>query len=554
MSLPDFDFNQYVTEICKGIKSRPKREEIMEELLGHLEDNYERNLAVGMTEDEARLDAMKKMGDGELLSYYLSEVHSRSPLKEMNSTLVQVILGFVCMNFIFSGTLKEIIVILGIILMFSPLLKMRRMNGKAEKAFHFFNFFALTQLFYYCISIGNILPLWTANIYFVVNSLFKGLFWLFLFSALNETCRKHLGEKIKKPKLVLCGAFYMILSFLTGGVLILTEGETITFNDFIAPIALVFMFVYTVVQLVRTKNILWNADSEYGILPADKKHFTVFACVLAGCFATVLAFNYACATRSPVKTELVIHDVSAEEQAEADKIRQKMLDWDVLPQIIEDLPDSEILNYKDAEFVTWGADGGSMGGARTVFGADSVVWYYCFFIPDENYEGNYDVRMLFYVESTYADSVKNLYRKSFYYMPWGKGVYPLNLEDEYNGSFISIVTEENGKKYKAEPFFTHNLTDKNITTYPKGFEYHEEKGQRVYYATQIGVANPEENTLSICGATVRKRWFCSFNYNTSADFIETILKGETLHIPQDTYLPYYYRLHHINTESLFMTE
>ncbi len=552
MSQPDFD--EYIQSICKGIKSRPMREEVMEELSGHLEDNYERNLAVGMSEDEARQNAIDKMGDREALAYRLSAVHSYSPLKEMNSSFVQVIIGFICMNFVFSGTVKEILVISGSILMFSSLLRMRKMNGKTEKAFHFFNFFALTQLFYYCVSVGNILPVQAENIYFAVNSLFKGLFWLFLFRGFNETIENHIDEEQKKPKLVLCGIFYMVLSFVTGGVLILSEGETVTVNDFVIPIVLIFMFGYTVVQLVRTKNILWDADGEYGILPADKKHITVCGCVISVCIATVLAFNYASATRSPVKTELVIHDASAEEQAEADKIRQKMLDWDVKEQIVEDLPDSEILKYKDAEFVTWGADGGSLGGATSVFGADSIVWYYWFFIPDKEYEGSYDVRLLCYVESNYADSIKSFYRKGFYYMPWGKGVFPLNLEDELNGSFISIVTEENGKKYNAEPFFTHNMTDEDITVYPKGFEYREEKGQRVYYATQIGVANPEENSFSIYGATVRKRWFFSFNCKTSADFTETILKGETLHIPQDAYLPYYYRLHNINTESLFMTQ
>ena len=68
---------------------------------------------------------------------------------------------------------------------------------------------------------------------------------------------------------------------------------------------------------------------------------------------------------------------------QADEIRQKMLEWDVDAQIVEDLPDSEVLNYKDAEFVTWGADGGSMGGSTPAFGADSTVWYYWFFIPDK---------------------------------------------------------------------------------------------------------------------------------------------------------------------------
>ena len=538
MSQPDF--SEYVNNICKGIKSRPMREDIMEELTTHLEDNYERNLAVGMTEDEARLDAMKKMGDGELLSYYLSEVHSRSPIKEMNSTLVQVILGFVCMNFIFSGTFKEIIVILGIILMFSPLLRLRKINGKAEKAFHFFNFFALTQLFYYCISIGSILPLWTANIYFVVNALFKGLFWFFLFSSLNETCEKHLGEESKKPKLVLCGAFYMILSFITGGVLILTEGETITINDFIAPIVLIFMFIYTVVQLVRTKNILWNADSEYGILPADKKHFTVYTCVLSVCVATVLIFNYASSTQKPVKTELVIHDVSVEEQSEADKIRHKMLDWDVQPQIVEDLPDSEILKYKDAAFVTWGAEGGSMWNGSS--GVNSTVWYYCFFFPDEgNYSYPFDARLLCYIESDYSDKIKSFYRKGFYYAPWDN-ILPLNTGEGLNDSFISIVTDEKGKKYNAEPFYTYNLGDDYALEWPKGFEYKEEKGQRVYYAANISIQTFAEN-VTIHTDTLRKRSFLNFKYYTTADFAETILDYGNVISRGEGLFPYSWKEH-----------
>lgn len=538
------DFEGYVTEICKGIKSRPMREEIKEELLCHLEDNYERNVAIGMTEDEARLDAMKKMGDGENLSFLLSEVHSHSPLKSMNSALASVIACFTCINFIFSGTLKEVLVTLGIILMFSPLLRMRKMNDKTEKAFHFFNFFALSQLFYYCISIGNIMPIWADNIYYAVNSLFKGLFWFFFFRGLNEACEKYLDNESKKPKLVLCGAFYMILSFLTGGILILSEGETITFNDFIAPIALVFMFVYTIVQLVRTKNILWNADSEYSILPADKKHLTTFSCVLAVCFATVLAFNYASATRAPIKTELVIHDVSEAERTEADKVREKMLDWDVKEQIVEDLPDSEILKYKDAAFVTWGADGGSLFGNSE---ASCVVWYYFFFFPDE-LDPQYcsDVRLLCYIESEYSDKVKSFYRKGFYYAPWDN-VLPLNTGENLNGSFISIITDEKGKKYNAEPFFTYNLGDDYVLEWPKGFEYREEKGQRVYYAANIGIQNLSDN-VPINAFTVRQsRWFYRYMYNTSADFTKDFLDYGKCSVVSDKRIAYKTRNHKLDT-------
>lgn len=552
------DFDSYVKEICKDIKSRPRREEVEEELLCHLEDNYERNLNIGMTEEQARLNAISKMGDGELLSYYISQVNSDSPLKNMNSALIGIIGGFACLNFLFSGVVKEAAVAFGFILMFLPLLRMRKMNKRAEAAFHFFNFYALSQLFYYCISIGNILPQWVFYAYIAVNSLFEGLFWIFLFSSIYELCSKNLDEEAKKPRLVFCGVFYMLLSFLSGYILILSEGESVHIDDFIMPLILIFMFIFTLVQLFRAKSLLWAADSEYGIESANKKNLAVYYCAGLFCLITIIGCNYFASTKEPVKAEHIIHDVSAEKQKEADSVRQKMLSWDVQAQITEDLPDSEILKYKDAEFVTFGADGGDAGGGTHNGGASSDVYYYWFFIPDKEYEDNYEVRLLCYIEGHYADSVKSFYRKGFYYMPWQNiRLYPLNFEDALNGSYIGIITEENGKKYNSEPFFTYRLKDTEEgypTDYPKGFEYREEKNQRVYYATQLGLTHPEDFSARIYAATVRQRIFTGFNYKSTAEFIRTVLKGNSITIPSDAYLPYYFRLHNINTDEFVIND
>lgn len=156
MSQPDF--SEYVNNICKGIKSRPMREDIMEELTNHLEDNYERNLAVGMTEEEARQNAIDKMGDSEALSYRLSAVHSYSPLNAMSSAFFSLIGGYICMNFFLKGPVKEILFILGIPIIFSALLRIRKLNGRTEKAFHFFNFSVIARLAIYCMRLDRILP------------------------------------------------------------------------------------------------------------------------------------------------------------------------------------------------------------------------------------------------------------------------------------------------------------------------------------------------------------------------------------------------------------
>ena len=536
------DFDGYVKEICKGIKSRPRREEVEEELLCHLEDNYERNLAVGMSEEEARLNAISKMGDSEALAYRLSAVNSYSPLKAMSATFFSLIAGYIMMNFFLNGIVQDIFQIVGITCVFSSLLRMRKMNGTMEKAFHFFNFSVLIRLLLYCLRLGRILPVPVETAIGVAILVTQGFFWFFLFTGLYKVCKPHIKEGKKEPHFYFCGIYHLLLSFFNSFLLILAEGEDTNFDAFILPWFMIFMYFFGTVQLIRTRNILWDADSEYGILPADRKFKITYECVVALCFATVILFNYVTSTQAPVKTELVIHDVSESEQKEADRVREKMLSWDVAPQIVEDLPDSEILNYKDAEFVTWGAEGGSMGGSHFETGAQSDLWYYWFFIPDKEYEGNYDVRLLCYIESHYADSVKNLYRKGFYYVPWGNGIVPFNVKA--SKSYIGIITDEKGKKYNAEPFFIYNIDDSY--DYPRVFEYHEEKEQRVYYATYMGISNLD-SVVSMYGATVRQRWFSPFQYYNTAGFTETVMTSERITSYSGNYHPFAYHLHAITT-------
>lgn len=544
------DFEGYVQEICKGIKSRPRREEVMEELLCHLEDNYERNLAVGMNGEEAKTDAIAKMGDGKTLAYRLSAVNSQSPLRSMSSAFFALVAGYLCLNFFIKGIVDSVLFFFSVAFMFSALLRMRKMNSTMEKAFHFFNFFIITRVALYCLQTGRDLNVYVFCAVGAFAFVIQGIFWVLLFEGLFNFTKIYVKKDRRMPGVSLCQLYHFFVNALAAYLVAISEGKEISdLPFFILPWIIVFMYFFGTVQLIRMRNVLWDADSEYGILPGDKKHFAVFTGVIATVSGAILIFNYASSTMSPVKTELIIHDVSESERKEADIVRQKMLSWDVDPQIVEDLPDSEILNYKDAEFVTWGADGGSMGGSTNESGAQSDLLYYWFFVPDEDFPGDYRVRLLCYIESHYTDSIKSFYRKGFYYVPWGDGFYPLNLKDELNGSFISIITDENGKKYNAEPFFTYRLKDTQDgypTDYPKGFEYREEKGQRVYYATQLGVTNLG-NRVSMYAASVRQRWFVPMQYCSTAGYIKTVMTTERITSTSGDYHPFHYRLHNIAT-------
>ena len=541
------EFTEYINEICKGIKSKPRREEIMEELLCHLEDNLERNLAVGMTEEEAKAYAIAKMGDGKALAYRLAAVNSASPLKSMSSAFFSLIAGYVCMNFFINGIVNDILFGIGILFMFSALLRMRKMNRTMERAFHSFNLYVLTMVALYCMQIGRDLNPYIRCGVTVSGFVLQGFFWIFLFVGLDKFYDPYLNDEHKEPHFFRCLLYHLLILGLSTFLVILSDGEEIEgdFSDFILPFVIIFMFFYGTVQLIRMRNILWDADSEYGILPNDKKHYAVFASVAAVIAGAVLIFCYASSTMAPVKTELVIHDVSENQQKQADKIREKMLKWDVDPQIVEDLPDSEILKYKDAEFVTFGADGGSMGGSLFETGAQSDLWYYWFFIPDKKYEGNYDVRLLCYIESHYADSIKGLYRKGFYYVPWAGGVIPFNAKAAE--AYVGIITEEKGKKYTTEPFFVCYLD--NISNYPSGFEYREEKNQRVYYSVYMSIADPE-NITRLYASTVRQRTFIPFQYYNTAGFVKTVMNSERITAQSGELYPFAYRLHPLYTGNL----
>lgn len=538
------DFDSYVKEICKGIKSRPRREEVEEELLCHLEDNYERNLNIGMNEEQARLNAIAKMGNGEALAYRLSAVNSQSPLKSMSSAFFSLVAGYICMNFFIKGIVNDILLYFGAMFMFSALLRMRKMNRTMEKAFHFFNFYVLTMIAFYCMQLGRELHPYVKCGVTAFALVIQAIFWIFFFVGLDKFYDPYIKEGKKEPNFFWPMIYHVVINGFGIFLVILSEGEDFDgdFPDFILPWIIIFMYFYGTVQLIRMRNILWDADGEYGILPNDKRHIAVFASVFAVIIGAVIIFNYASSTMESVKTELVIHDVSEKEQKEADKIRQKMLKWDVDPQIVEDLPDSEILNYKDAEFVTWGAEGGSMGGGDFETGAQSDLWYYWFFIPDKEYEGNYDVRLLCYIESHYSSSIKGLYRKGFYYMRGNNGIIEFN--NKANKPYFGIISEEKGKKYNAEPFYIYKHNDP--MAYPKGFEYHEEKGQRVYYAINMGISDLN-NMINIHGATVRQRWLSPFQYYNTAGFIETILEFDRITSYSGNYHPFAYHLHGITT-------
>ena len=71
----------YIDNVCKGIENRKVKREITDELSSHIMELYERNIALGMSDDDAQKDAVSHMGDSEAVSKTFRKLYPISTIK-----------------------------------------------------------------------------------------------------------------------------------------------------------------------------------------------------------------------------------------------------------------------------------------------------------------------------------------------------------------------------------------------------------------------------------------------------------------------------------------
>ena len=67
--------NTYIDNVCKGIRDRKVKNELKDELLSHLLETYERNIALGLSDEDAQKDAVAHMGDSEAVSKTFKQIY-----------------------------------------------------------------------------------------------------------------------------------------------------------------------------------------------------------------------------------------------------------------------------------------------------------------------------------------------------------------------------------------------------------------------------------------------------------------------------------------------
>ena len=67
--------NTYINNVSKGIRDRKVKNELKDELLSHLLEIYERNIALGLSDEDAQKDAVAHMGDSEAVSKTFKQIY-----------------------------------------------------------------------------------------------------------------------------------------------------------------------------------------------------------------------------------------------------------------------------------------------------------------------------------------------------------------------------------------------------------------------------------------------------------------------------------------------
>ena len=91
--------NYILDRICSGIGSSAERKDARDELYDHIMNHYEKNIALGMTEEEAYSEAVEALGDREKIEKDLTRAHRSTGRHIINTLAVAFTMVACCFAF-----------------------------------------------------------------------------------------------------------------------------------------------------------------------------------------------------------------------------------------------------------------------------------------------------------------------------------------------------------------------------------------------------------------------------------------------------------------------
>lgn len=486
MNLPKKDdfplFYAYANAVCKGIKSKKTRDEVKVELFSHLFDTYDRNIAIGMSHEDAEKNAVENMGDTEAVSATFKKLYPFSPesfAKSITSELICGIFYSFFAIFIFASGLSWtwIFFLSSIIRIITSISHLKKVNRFFAVVFYT----AIINLF----ATGTI---WAYQLYFtagmsviyailIINCTLASICYVFLFLGFSDL--KSQQETLKKSKRFEIFLYAASLIFVQIGMTVLKmldfqEALKMLLSLFVYPI-FILCAVYSLLAIHRFTYLLEDLD----ILPQkqSKVNRLFLASLMLIFLLSFFAVGYASARRQP-KAVTPIY-TSNEELAD---IKENMLALGFPKERLAELTNEEISKYRGAYQMYIDANDEDI-----YYSALDNISYttYAFYLPEDD-DRPQRIRYIMYLE--YQDNQKFL-RSGLYFSPSYRSADPEDAYElnEYDGAYYRILCDVDDETKEIIPFYQNSSSLGDSKT-PVGCDFNflnDSKNRRAYFAQTV---------------------------------------------------------------------
>lgn len=487
----------YINNATKKVHNLKTKREIKEELFSHLIEIYERNTALGMSDEDAQKDAVLHMGDSETIAETFKKLYPVSTIEFLKQQGWMIIWPLI---FVFQFSDFEF----SLSFFYSAFLIMTLIDFK--KINKFFNAA-------YTLSIGDTVlqTIFSVIRYYYIIDLSVNISFLitnhivvFLAYALVLIGLIKIKKQLKEPKTNIRLTYISILLIAISNALVVF-GQI---NDavFISSIFAFFVNILPAVVIYNTIKEFEKIDFE----PPRIKRYALLKSLIT--VVLVLAIQFAITNIGLIRQPEVKNYSVDHTQTEVEKIKSNLITLGLPKSIANELPAEEILKYEDAvklEIVERESEPKD-GYTTNILGMEIEIepelnyTAYAFHLESNNEPFKIRVLCVFDKFERYED----LYRDELFF------------HKENDDIFCKFLCESEGKTAEIIPFYEGIITDDDNDVYFYNFGFLKNSENFRIYVSRTFVPTIDHENISV-----------TFEYNHSTPAIEA----------NNPFEPYWYR-------------
>lgn len=327
--------NTYINNVSKGIRDRKVKNELKDELLSHLLEIYERNIALGLSDEDAQKDAVAHMGDSEAVSKTFKQIYPISSAEYFRRSgwcLAYPLLLY------FSYGLRAVDTLCIItFFLFLALYKIRKVNKIFNTAFITTIANGVVQIVFFVLQ--NYILFEKSFSLFVVLSY---QFMIVVIYTLIILGLIQIKKKLNEPKEDFWLAYASIPALILSNTLAIVS-KFLGYSDWGFP-ALLIGFIINFLPAAVIYTTVRDIDN-LGLQIPQKMHtkkkiiitfLIIFIVTSSLCIYSVFV------PYPPV--DYSTNDINTD----VAEIKNNLIELGLPQSIVEELPESEILKYKDA--------------------------------------------------------------------------------------------------------------------------------------------------------------------------------------------------------------